>query len=153
MQNLPTTSPVQGAPGAGAYEFTDAQNKVLDRLASRMLWAGIIQIVFGALQLVGNCSIQSGGGKFSISATSGPFYIVLIIVGAMLVSASRSFKRVVTTQGDDIKHLMAAFSSLSRAALVEIISFIIIGIFALLLIILLIVLLVFLAAVFKSLLG
>ena len=153
MQNLPTSSPVQGAPPGSGYEFTDAQNKVLDRLASRMLWAGIIQIVFGAMQLVGNCSVQSGGGKFSISATSGPFYIVIIIVGAMLVSASRSFKRIVTTQGDDIKHLMAAFTSLSRAAMVEIVSFIIIGIFALLLIVLLIVLFVFLAAMLKSLTG
>ena len=145
MQNLPTT-PLQGT---GGYEFTQAQNKVLDKFASRMLWAGVVHIVFGALQLVGNCPIQSGGGKLSISATSGPFHVVIIIVGAMLVSASRSFQRIVATQGDDIKHLMAAFGSLSRAALAEIISFIIIGIFALLLI----VLLVFLQAALKSMFG
>ena len=121
------------------YEFNADQNAVLDRLAKRLLWAGIIQIVFGTTQLFGNCSVQSGGGNFSISATSGPFYIVLIIVGAVLVSASRSFKRVVTTEGDDIKHLMAAFTSLSRAALTEIIAFIVIAVLAVLAILLVIV--------------
>lgn len=150
MQDFPNSPQARTQPG---YEFTDAQNAVVGRLAKRMLWAGIIQIVFGAMQLVGNCSVQAGEGKFSISSTSGPFYIVIIIVGAMLVSASRSFRRIVTTQGNDIQHLMAAFTSLSRAALVEIISFIIIGIFALLLIALLVVLMVFLAAALQAMVG
>lgn len=147
------SAPETSNPQPTGYEFTGDQNQTIDRLSRRMLWAGIAQIVFGSLQLVGNCSVQSGGGSFSISATSGPFYIVLIIVGAMLVSASRSFRRIVTTQGDDIKHLMSALSSLSRAALVEIVAFIIIAVFALLLIAVVLVLLVFLAAALKSLLG
>lgn len=132
------------------YEFTESQNAVLGRLAKRMFWAGLIQIVFGALQLVGNCSVESGGGKFSVSATSGPFYIVLIIVGAMLVSASRSFKRVVTTQGNDIEHLLDAFRSLSRAAMVEIIAFLIIGFFVVIAIVLVIVLLAFLKSMLSG---
>jgi hypothetical protein len=119
-------------PDPGGHEFTAEQNKVISRLATRMFWAGLVQIVFGCLQLVGNCSVQSGGGEYKAVASAGPFYLIIVIVGALLIGASRSFKRIVTTQGADVRHLMSALGSLSKAALVEIISFVILGVVMLL---------------------
>jgi len=155
MQNI--DAPVSHQPAVpplqGQYEFTEDQNKVIGKLASRMKAAGIVQIVFGGLQLVGNCSISAGGGSLKFSSLGSPIYLALIVAGALLVAASISFQRIVTTQGRDISHLMEALSRFSTSILVQLIAFIILGLLLVLAIVLVIVLLLFMAAALQSLLS
>lgn len=137
----------------GQYEFTDAQNVVIGKLASRMMLAGVLQIVFGALQLVGNCGLATGEGSVKVSTTGSPIYLTLIVTGALLIAASVSFKRIVDTQGRDISHLMDALGRLSTSILVQLISFIVLAVVLLLLILLLIAALVFFASLIGSMFG
>ena len=155
MQNIDpveTSAPVV-PPLQGQYEFTDDQNQVIGRLASRMKLAGIVQIVFGALQLVGNCSMSAGGGSLKFSSMGSPIYLALIVTGALLVAASVSFKRIVTTQGRDISHLMEALSRFSTSILVQLITYLILGLLLVLAIVVVVLLLVFMAAALGSLLS
>jgi hypothetical protein len=111
-------------PGAmpmmsGQYEFGDRENATVNRLAGRLTAAGIAQIVFGALSLLGNFISGIIGGIVGI-----PGAIALVVIGALFVSAAGSFKQISRTQGNDMGHLMSAMDKLSSAALVQIIGFI-----------------------------
>lgn len=145
--------PVQPPAPQGQYEFTADQNVVIGKLASRMRLAGIVQVVFGALQLVGNCGMSTGEGSMKFSSTASPIYLVLIVAGALLIAASVSFKRIVDTEGRDISHLMEALGRFSTSILVQLIAYIILGLLLLLALIFLIVALVFFAALLGSLLA
>src|SRR5512141_649437 len=108
--NIPPVQPLQAPPALPAveYEFTPAQNEVVAKLSSRMRIAGIVQVAFGALQLLGNCSILASGGSFKAQSTSSPVFIALMIAGGFLIASASAFQRIVTTEGSDIQHLMLA---------------------------------------------
>lgn len=155
MQNVdpsPPESPPSSQTPRGQYEFTHEQNGVIGKLASRMRLAGIVQIVFGALQLLGNCSLSAGEGNLKFSSTGSPVYLVLIVSGAIMIAASMSFKRIVDTEGRDISHLMDALGRFSTSVLVQLVAYIILGLLLILAIIAIIVLLLFFAAVLGSIL-
>lgn len=156
MQNVDPESPASvpsSQSGRGQYEFTQEQNRVIGKLASHMRLAGIIQIVFGALQLVGNCSLSAGEGNLKFSSTGSPVYLVLIVSGAIMIAASVSFKRIVDTEGRDISHLMDALGRFSTSILVQLIAYILLGLLLILAILAIIVLLLFFAAALGSILA
>jgi hypothetical protein len=149
----PNAPPQAPAAPLGQYEFTADQNVVIGKLASRMRLAGIIQIVFGALQLVGNCGMSTGEGSLKFSSTASPIYLALIVVGALMIAASISFRRIVDTEGRDISHLMEALGRFSTSIIVQLITYIILGLLLLLAIVVLIVVLLFFAAFLGSILA
>ncbi len=107
-------------PQYGQYEFTDTENAVVNRLAGRLMAAGIIQIIFGALGLVFNFV-----GGISTGIVGIPGAIALVVVGALFLSASGSFRQIARTQGNDMAHLMQAMDKMASAALVQIIGYIV----------------------------
>lgn len=105
------------APQYGNYEFNDYENSVIDKTADRAKLWGIISIVIGGLQCVSSC------GMF-VSPTMGmnlPTGIVAIVVGVTFLGVGNSLKAVVTTQGNDLMHMMQAMQKMSTAFLIEII--------------------------------
>lgn len=110
-----------GVPGSGAgfYEFNDTENQKVNKLAGRLMTAGIMQIIFGAVSLIGNWFLGVTNGVLGI-----PGAIAMIIIGALFASAASSFKNISNTQGNDMGHLMAAMDKLAMASLVQIVGYI-----------------------------
>lgn len=102
-------------PQYGQYEFNDYENSIIDKSAGRMKLWGIISTVIGALQLIGSCGMFVDA-KY---ATNLPAGIVAIVVGVTFIGAGNSLKQVVTTQGNDLMHMMQALQKMGTAFLIE----------------------------------
>lgn len=102
-------------PQYGTYEFNDYENSVIDKAAGRMKLWGIISTVIGALQFLGSCGMFVDA-KY---ATNLPTGIVAIVVGITFMGAGNSLKSVVTTQGNDLMHMMQALQKMGSAFLIE----------------------------------
>lgn len=97
------------ATSARGYEFTPAENAVIEGTAR---WTGVwgwLAILGGALMgLVGLIALPAGVINLVIGA-------VYIWIGLYFKRAADSFSSVTTTSGNDITHLMAALRSVSTA--------------------------------------
>lgn len=102
-------------PQYGTYEFNEYENSVIDKAAGRMKLWGIISTVIGALQFLGSCGMFVDA-KY---ATNLPTGIVAIVVGITFMGAGNSLKSVVTTQGNDLMHMMQALQKMGSAFLIE----------------------------------
>ena len=87
------------------YEFTSTENEKIGQLAGRMKFVGITFVVFACLAAVAIFAGEIGG------LIRGIFYLV---VGIWTLSAAKSFRRIVDTQGNDIEHLMEAVGNLRK---------------------------------------
>lgn len=110
------------------YEFSPAQNAVVVKLASRMRFAGLAQLVFGAMDFFGSCHLQRSEGGVSMTSTSSPFDIALMISGIFMLSAASSFSKIARTQGWDMSHLMIALRSYSRATMAQFVTYVIMAV-------------------------
>jgi hypothetical protein len=104
-------------PHYGNYEFNAYENSIIDKTASRAKLWGIISTTIGALQIIGSCGMFAS----PTLATYLPAGIVAIVVGITFIGAGNSLKSVVTTQGNDLMHLMQAMQKMSTAFIIEII--------------------------------
>ncbi len=96
-----------------AYEFNDAENTVLGRVAR---WVGIlawIMIASSGLMVLG--SFLTGDTVAIAGLMVAPIYL---IIGLNFRSAAASMKSVIETAGDDIAHLMEALEKLGSALMV-----------------------------------
>jgi hypothetical protein len=121
-----------GAPGApagygapptaagGNYEFTQEQDAKIARLGNVLLFSGILQIIWGLGQ--GTTSWVFGLGQWLYNA---PISLALIIIGIMFCLSGSSFKKIQTTQGNDVGHLMEAVGKLTAAGYIQVAGFII----------------------------
>jgi hypothetical protein len=105
------------APQYGNYEFNEYENSVIDKAAGRAKLWGIISIVLGALQIIGSCGMFASPQLASYL----PAGIVGIVVGVTFMGLGNSLKAVVTTQGNDLMHLMQAMQKMSTAFIIQII--------------------------------
>lgn len=104
---------------AAGYEFTPLENSVLGSTAGWTRGAGIIQAIVGGLMLLAAifAVVKSnivGGITNGLAAT------VYLVIGFALLSAASSLGRVVSTQGDDIQHLMEAMKAYERAFKIQV---------------------------------
>jgi hypothetical protein len=128
------------------YEFNEAQTAVIAKLASRLRLAGLAQIVFGLCDFLGSCHLQRSEGAISMTSSSSPFDIALVIAGAFMISSAASFSKIVSTRGWDMSHLMLALRSYSRSVLVQFIAYVVMAVlFVIAVALILLVLLVFAA--------
>jgi hypothetical protein len=105
--------------GAAGYEFTPEQEQKIGSLGNRLIFSGVLQIVWGLGQ--GTSSWVFGLGQWLYNA---PISLALLIMGIMLCLTGSSFKRIRETQGNDIGHLMEAIGKLSLATVIQIVGFI-----------------------------
>lgn len=95
-------------PPQAGYEFSETENTTLNAAATWTLVLGCILILEGLSRLVGkNSSILS--------------MIVNVAMGILLITASQSLKKVTTSQGQDVQHLMKAFESFDQMLLIRVI--------------------------------
>lgn len=98
---LPTTRP--------QYEFSEAQNQTIGSLASALSFVGIVSIVFGVCSLF----LLVDRSLFPRNITQAVYGVLGIAVGVWMLSAADSFRKIVTTRGSDIDHLMMALDKLA----------------------------------------
>lgn len=101
----------------GNYEFNEMENSIIDKTAGRAKLWGIISITIGALECMASCGAVASPGL----ATNLPTGIVAIVVGISFLGVGNSLKSVVTTQGNDLMHMMQALQKMGGAFMVQII--------------------------------
>jgi hypothetical protein len=106
-------------PGGG-YEFTEEQNRVIGGLASSMGWVSAIMVIIGLVQLVvGIVQLSKGGLVALLSA------VVYLVVGWLTHKASKEFREITTSQGNDLGHLMDALGALRQLYRIQVIVIIV----------------------------
>jgi hypothetical protein len=110
-----------GQMSYGNYEFTEAENAIIDKTAGRAKTWGIISIVIGGLQLLASLGAVANPSLLG----QAPGGIVALVVGISFLGAGSSLKSVVQTQGNDIPHMMLALQKIGSAFFVQIIATII----------------------------
>jgi hypothetical protein len=102
------------------YEFGIAENEVFSGLGSWMFIVAIGSIVFGALQgILGAMTlalVKNAGIEGFLTLAQG---VVLGLIGAWLASASRAFRDLVRTEGNDVMLLMKAMKKLRAVYTVQ----------------------------------
>ena len=92
------------------YEFDKGENAVFARLAGAMVFVGIAMFIPGVLL---------GVVAFLLPKTllgqgiCGVLALLLIAMGVLQYGAAGHFRRIVTTQGNDVENLMIALGELT----------------------------------------
>lgn len=95
------------SPSTGAYEFTEEQNQTIRNLALYMQILAIVMLVFGGLQIVAGLVSAEPAAKAGILQGA-----VVLVVGVLTLRAAAAFRRIVSSTGGDIGHLMSALGTL-----------------------------------------
>jgi hypothetical protein len=101
----------------GHYEFSQMENQIIERAATRTRVWGIISIILGVLELLGTVGAIASPGLIIYL----PQGIVSIIIGTTFLGAGNSLRAVVDTQGNDVPHMMTAIQKLGSAFNIQII--------------------------------
>lgn len=117
-----STMPPLGTPGYQSkpqFEFTPEQNEIMAALSRRMRLVGLVSVVFGILGItVGLAAFLRAGlaGVHEGSSGAGATIqgIVNLLLGVWLARSATSFRKIATTQGQDINHLMEALRHLAK---------------------------------------
>lgn len=108
------------------YEFAPHEDIVIGAMATRAkLWGYLSLIAGGLMTLIGvGVMVVMRGDAKGVGAGGALLAIALApaISGYSYVSAGGAMRRVVTSSGDDISHMMSAISSLRSAVRVEVIA-------------------------------
>jgi hypothetical protein len=110
---------VSGEPSARVYEFGAAENVRIGQAASWTRAAGIVDIVFAVLGLVGGILSMKSSGAQAIGMLVGA--AIYLAVGMSLLSAAGSFSAVVETEGNDMPNMLTALSKLKTAFKIQVI--------------------------------
>jgi hypothetical protein len=115
--------PTLTASGSG-YEFTKEESKTFERLVANMWRSGLV-VVVASLILLGYHLIDYFGvslGKETASAVTVTYLdyaawflisAIGVIIGALLIRATRAFSALIHTEGDDLAHLMQGITRLA----------------------------------------
>jgi hypothetical protein len=95
------------------YEFTAEQNEGIDQLRQKLLHVSLLFLIMGGIQLVGSFFFAGAGARW-VSLLSS---VLFLIMGWLFMRPLDNFKRVTTTEGEDIKEMMIALSDLRTAFL------------------------------------
>ena len=107
---------------SGGYEFTDEENRIIRATGRRVKVWGIFTLLGGVLWALGGIGVaMSGAGSVTLIAglLYGLLALIPIFIGLNFSQAGTAFGFVVTTEGNDISHLMVAVSSLGKAFLIQ----------------------------------
>ncbi|MBL4847594.1 MAG: hypothetical protein JKY65_18910 [Planctomycetes bacterium] len=103
------------------YEFTEPQNEIFKGLVRNMKRSGAVVGITGmillAYQIVDHLELSlSEVRPMAIGYLDLTVWCLLavvgVIVGGLLIKATRAFTAVIETEGNDIKHLMEGLTSL-----------------------------------------
>ena len=93
----------------GTYEFNESQNQLILDLSKKMMFVSYFLIASGILGAIsGIIAIMQGGFGGIVQG------VVLLVTGIWTINASKAFKLIVETQGNDIENLMGALGQLRK---------------------------------------
>lgn len=107
-----------GTLSEGTYEFGPVEDEVLEGVAAASSMWGIICFVVGAIGIFGAILVMLAGAPLA-ALILVPVIVVYLAVGQLYRTAGDAFKWVVSTEGDDIEHLMRALDRTARAFRIE----------------------------------
>jgi hypothetical protein len=96
------------------YEFTDAENGQINALRVNLLQVSWLFIILGGLQLVAAFLVADVTGRW-ITLAAG---MLLLVLGWLFMRPLDNFRRILTTQGQDIRQVLIAMKDLRAACLV-----------------------------------
>jgi hypothetical protein len=125
----------QGQPAfvGSDYEFSHAENVVIDRLAGRLRWWGGLSLAFGVFALLGvvGGGLAMGAMLAQMEAAAGlavfggalviavPIVVIYVVTGMLYMGSGKAFRDVVNTQGNDIEYVMTAIGKMGKALRIE----------------------------------
>jgi hypothetical protein len=93
------------------YEFTAEQNKVIGHVALRCVVNAVLLALLGLVGLVG--AILSLGEAETLLSIAGMLYgVAFITMGVVFFRPADNFRRVTTTEGNDISEIMTGLKEL-----------------------------------------
>ena len=108
---------------ADEYEFTPSQERVVSQLSNSLRWVGAPMMSLGSLILIYLIMhaiwVWREGHMENLQLLTLPMFllgiaVLFMAVGAWCGRAGHAFHQIVTTQGDDIHHLMAGLTVLNQ---------------------------------------
>jgi len=95
------------------YEFSGAENRRVRSLRGTILHIAFLFVAFGALQLAGSFFLVDIAGRWISLAAA----VLFLVLGWLYVRPLDNLRRVVESNGQDIRQMMAALSDLRVACL------------------------------------
>ena len=93
------------------YEFTSEQNKVISNVALRCQVNAVFLAIWGLSSLI-KTSMSWGESALLLSIVSIISGMVFVIMGVVFYRPSDNFRRVTTTEGNDITEVMTGLNEL-----------------------------------------
>jgi hypothetical protein len=93
------------------YEFTAEQNKVIGHVALRCVVNAVLLALLGLVGLIG-AIISLRDATLLLSIVGMLYGVVFITMGVMFFRPADNFRRVTTTEGQDITEIMAGLNEL-----------------------------------------
>jgi len=95
------------------YEFTAEENRVIDQVRRKLQHIAVLFLLLGVLQLIGSFLLTDPAGRW-ISVGSA---ILLLALGWLFWRPLDSFRRIISTEGQDIREVVTAIKDLRAAYL------------------------------------
>jgi hypothetical protein len=95
------------------YEFTAEENRVVDQVSRKLKHIAILFLALGALQLADAFMLTDPTGRW----TSMGAALLLLLLGWLFWRPLDNFRRIITTEGSDIREVITALKDLRLAYL------------------------------------
>jgi hypothetical protein len=95
------------------YEFSDEENRHIDSLRRRLQYIAILFLVLGTLQLVQSFLLTDVTGRWISLAAS----FLILGLGWLFMRPLDNLRRIITTEGQDIREVVIAIKDLRAAYL------------------------------------
>ena len=97
-----------------AYEFTEEQNKVIKRLTANMFFVGVFVLLLGVFTGILDIYYWFTPEKaIVVKILAAIVAFVTIMMGVFTFTSAKSFRKVFTSEGNDVDHLMKAIDKLA----------------------------------------
>ena len=93
------------------YEFTAEENRHIDQVRRKLQHIALLFLVLGVLQLIGSFLLTDPTGRW-ISLGSA---ILVLALGWLFWRPLDNFRRIITTEGQDIREVITAIKDLRAA--------------------------------------
>jgi hypothetical protein len=93
------------------YEFTAEENRVIDQVRRKLQHIAVLFLLLGVLQLIGSFLLTDPAGRW-ISVGSA---LLLLALGWLFWRPLDNFRRIITTEGQDIREVITAIKDLRAA--------------------------------------
>jgi hypothetical protein len=95
------------------YEFTAEENRHINQVRGKLLHIAVLVLILGVLQLIASFLLTEPADRW-ISLGSA---ILLLALGWLFLRPLDNFRRVVSTEGHDIREIVTAIKDLRAAYL------------------------------------